>query len=81
MRVPVPSDLATIDPAFETRSRVLSGYAGALFVSPELRHYEIAGALPAVVTADPVPEPVRKAAGWTLDDSRAPGAYPGRVRR
>jgi hypothetical protein len=81
VRVPVPSDLATIDPAFETRSRVLSGYAGALFVSPELRHYEIAGALPAVVTADPVPEPVRKAAGWTLDDSRAPGAYPGRVRR
>lgn len=71
-----PADLTTLQAGFETRSRVVNGYAGALFMSPELRHFELASPLPATVTEDPLPDEVRKAAGWLPDASRLPGAYP-----
>jgi len=73
-----PADLTAIQAAFETRSRLVNGYAGALFSSPELRRLELAGPLPAVVTDDLVPPEVLKAAGWRPDAARVPGAYPRR---
>ena len=76
VQLAAPADLTKRYPGFETRSRALNGYAGALFVSPELHNYDVAGALPATVTEDPVPEAVRKAAGWQPDAARLPGAYP-----
>jgi hypothetical protein len=70
-----PADLATLHPAFEAQSRAFNGYAGALFVSPELRNYDVAVPLPAG-RADLVPEAVRKAAGWPATGALLPGAYP-----
>jgi len=75
VQLAAPADLTKLYAGFETRGRALNGYAGALFVSPELRNYDVAGALPATVTEDPVPEAVRKAAGWQADATRLPGAY------
>ena len=75
-----PADLTKLYPAFETRSRALNGYSGALFVSPELRNYDVAGALPVTATEDPVPDAVRRAAGWQPDAARSPGAYPRKPR-
>jgi len=60
VQLAAPADLTKLYAGFETRGRALNGYAGALFVSPELRNYDVAGALPATVTEDPVPEAVRK---------------------
>lgn len=73
-----PTELAALHVGFESRSRFVNGYAGALFRSPELRHYELASPLTATVTEDPVPDEVRKAAGWQPDSRRLPGAYPAR---
>ena len=70
-----PADLAALQPAFEAHSRAFNGYAGALFVSPELRNYDVAVPLPAG-GADLVPEAVRKAAGWPATGALLPGAYP-----
>ena len=75
-----PADLTTRHAGFEARSRALNGYAGALFKSPELRRYELVSPLPATFTEDPVPDEVRKAAGWQPDALRLPGAYPLRPR-
>jgi hypothetical protein len=80
VQLATPADLARLYPGFEARSRAINGYAGAFFVSPELRNYDVAGALPATVTEDPVPEAVRKAAGWQADAARLPGAYPRKPR-
>jgi len=74
-----PADLAALQPGFEAGSRVMNGYAGALFRSPELRNYDLAVSLPMTGGADPVPDAVRKAAGWPPDASRLPGAYPVRL--
>jgi parallel beta-helix repeat protein len=70
-----PADLTALHATFETHSRAVSGYAGALFRSPELRRYELAAPLPATVTVDPVPDAVRKLLGWLPDATRLPGAY------
>jgi hypothetical protein len=70
-----PADLAALHPAFEAHSRAFIGYAGALFVSPELRNYDVAVPLSAG-GADLVPEAVRKAAGWPATGALLPGAYP-----
>jgi hypothetical protein len=75
-----PAELTTLQPGFETHSRLIAGLGGALFVSRELRHYDIAAPMAPVVTVDPVPEAVRKAAGWALDNARLPGAYPGKAK-
>jgi hypothetical protein len=80
VQLAAPADLSKLYTGFETRSRALNGYTGALFVSPELHNYDVAGALPATVTEDPVPEAVRKAAGWQTDAARLPGAYPRKPR-
>ena len=75
-----PADLTAMHPEFEVRSHALHGYAGALFRSPELRRYDLAAPLPATVTEDPVPDTIRKVAGWQPDARRLPGAYPLRVQ-
>jgi hypothetical protein len=75
-----PADLTKLYSDFEAHSRAINGYSGAFFVSPELRNYDVAVTLPATVTGDPVPEAVRKAAGWQPDAARLPGAYPRRPR-
>ena len=75
-----PADLTKLYPDFEAHSRAINGYSGAFFVSPELRNYDVAVTLPATLTGDPVPEAVRKAAGWQPDAARLPGAYPRRPR-
>ncbi|MBP1604611.1 MAG: hypothetical protein H6Q09_1783 [Acidobacteria bacterium] len=75
-----PAALTAIHPAFEAAGRALDGYFGALFKSAELRNYELAVPLAPAAAADPVPIEIQKAAGWTSDAKRAPGAYPaGRV--
>ena len=79
-QLPTPAELTALQPGFEAHGRAVNGYAGALFVSPELRNYDVAGALPGTVTEDPVPEAARKAAGWQPDAARLPGAYPRRPR-
>jgi len=71
-----PEDLTALYPEFETRSRVVNGYAGALFRSQEMRHFELAAPLPPLVAADPVPDTVRKLLGWQPDPARLPGAFP-----
>ena len=71
-----PADLTALYPEFETRSRVVNGYAGALFRSQELRHFDLAAPLPPLVAADPVPDALRKLLGWQPDPARLPGAYP-----
>jgi hypothetical protein len=71
-----PADVTALYATFETHSRYVNNYAGALFRSPELRNLEPAGPLPATMTADPVPDAIRKLAGWLPDAARLPGAYP-----
>jgi hypothetical protein len=73
-----PADLTGLYPTFEAHSRAVSGFAGALFKSQELRRYELATPLPATVTVEPVPDAVRKLLGWPPDATRLPGAYPRR---
>ena len=75
-----PAALTAIHPAFEAAGRAMDGYFGALFKSGELRNYELAVSLAPAAAADPVPIEIQKAAGWTADAKRAPGAYPaGRI--
>jgi hypothetical protein len=72
-----PADVTKLDGRFEGQSRVVDGYAGALFKSPELNNYELVSPLPVTVTADPVPAAILKIVGWTPEPGRQPGAYPG----
>jgi parallel beta-helix repeat protein len=69
-------DLQTRQPGFEARGRYLSDYVGALFRSPELRHYELAGPLPGLPPAEPLPVEIRRLLGWKDGEPRGPGAYP-----
>ncbi|HSP91584.1 MAG TPA: hypothetical protein VLN08_11780, partial [Vicinamibacterales bacterium] len=53
----------------------IEGHAGALFTSPALRNFPIAVPPAPSAGGDPVPADILKAAGWTPDAKRAPGAY------
>jgi parallel beta-helix repeat protein len=75
VQLAAPAELSTLPGGFETHSRSVDGYFGALFKSPELRNYELASPLPKTGTEDPVPDEVRKIAGWKPDVARLPGAY------
>jgi len=79
-QVAAPSDISARHPGFEARSRVVNGFAGALFASPELRNLDLVSPLTVAVAEDPVPDPVRKAVGWASNPARTPGAYPLRPR-
>ena len=74
------SELASLDDlkkaGFEAHGTALTGYAGAVFKSPELSRYELARPLPGVSAAVPLPAPVRQMLGWGEGETLAPGAYP-----
>lgn len=74
VRLASPAALAALHAGFEAHSRAFDGYSGAFFVSPELRRYDVAVALPRE-GAGPLPEAVRKATGWPAGAVRGPGAY------
>jgi parallel beta-helix repeat protein len=71
-----PGALNTLQAGFEAHSRALDAYSGALFKSPELHNYELVVPFPGASAGDPVPDNVRKIAGWKPDVARLPGAYP-----
>jgi hypothetical protein len=57
----------------ESRSREFTGYAGAVFKSPDLRNLELAQPLPGVKPVT-VPEEALRVLGWK-DPTHVPGAY------
>jgi len=69
-------DLRKLQPAFEARGRTFAGWAGALFRSPELANYELAGPLPGSPPTDGLPPEVAKLLGWPAAQARTPGAFP-----
>jgi parallel beta-helix repeat protein len=71
-----PAALNKIQASWEAHSRVLDGYAGAFFKSPELDNLELMAPIPATMPGDPVPDEVRRIAGLKPDSARLPGAYP-----
>jgi len=76
-----PAALNKIQASLEAHSRVLDGYAGALFKSPELDNLELVVPVPATMPRDPVPDEIRKIAGLKPDSARVPGAYPAPPQR
>jgi hypothetical protein len=75
-----PEALRALQPSFEKSSRLVSGWAGALFKSPELANYEPLADAVGTVPGDAVPAAILKILGWAAAASRAPGAYPVGVR-
>jgi hypothetical protein len=69
-------ELRKLQPGLEARGRAFAGWAGALFRSPELANYELAGPLPGFQPADDLPAEVRKLLGWREGQPRTSGAYP-----
>jgi hypothetical protein len=69
-------ELRKLQPGLEARGRAFAGWAGALFRSPELANYELAGPLPGFQPADDLPAEVRKLLGWREGQPRTAGAYP-----
>jgi parallel beta-helix repeat protein len=70
-------ELRKLYPAFESRSRYLTDWFGALFRSPELRNFELVRAVSE--PGEPLPAEIRELLGWSEAASRWPGAFP--VRR
>jgi hypothetical protein len=68
-------ELRKLAPGTEARGVALDGYAGAVFRSPELRRYELAGPLPGVAPLDLLPPDVRRLLGWPDKKPLAPGAF------
>lgn len=79
--LPTPAALSAQHPTLEAGSRLVDGFAGALFRSSELANYDVVVALPSTGTGDPVPEAVRKLTGLAADPARQPGAYPAKTMR
>jgi hypothetical protein len=71
-------ELRKLQPAFEARGRSFTGWAGALFRSPELRRFELAGPLPGVPALEVMPAEVRRLLGWPEKGPLTPGAFPAR---
>jgi hypothetical protein len=69
-------ELQKLQPGFEARGRYLSDYVGALFRSPELRHYELFQPLPGLPPAEPLPAEIRRLLGWGEREALTPGAFP-----
>ena len=67
--------LQNVAPAFERNGRAFSGYAAALFRSPELRNYELDQLPPGTQPVASVPPDVLRLLGWK-DGRNAPGAFP-----
>ena len=71
-------ELRKLQPGFEERGRSFTGWAGALFRSPELRRLELAGPLPGVPALEVMPAEVRRLLGWPEKGPLTPGAFPAR---
>ena len=71
-------ELRQLQPGFEASGRSFSGYAGALFRSPELRRLELAGPLPGVPALEGLPADVRRLLGRPEKGPLTPGAFPAR---
>ena len=67
--------LRELHPEFEAHSRYIDNYYGTVFKSPELGRFELNRALPEL-TADSLPDEMRKLLDWSKADARTPGAYP-----
>ena len=72
-------ELRKLQPGLEARGRAFTGYAGALFRSPELPNYELARLLPMACSPhDDLPADVARLLGWPAGELRTPGAHPVR---
>ena len=67
--------LRQLHPEFEAHSRYINNYYGSVFISPELGNFELTRQLPEL-TADSLPEDVRKLLDWSKSDARTVGAFP-----
>jgi hypothetical protein len=67
--------LQNVASAFERNGRAFSGYAGALFRSPELRNYDLSQLPPGTQPVTSMPPDVLRVLGWK-DGPHAPGAFP-----
>jgi hypothetical protein len=71
-------ELRKLQPGLEVRGRAFTGWAGALFRSPELSNYELAKLPEGLQPTDDVPPEVARLLGWAAGEQRAPGAFPVR---
>jgi hypothetical protein len=71
-------ELRKLQPGAEERGRSFTGWAGALFRSPELRRLELAGPLPGVPALEGMPAEARRLLGWPEKGPLTPGAFPAR---
>jgi len=69
-------ELRKLQPGLEARGRAFAGWAGALFLSPELSNYELAQPLPGLQPTDDLPAEVARLLGWRAGEPRTPGAFP-----
>ncbi len=60
-------------PSFETAGRQIDRTPRSVFKGPDLGHYELLEAFPAV---EPLPDDVLKLLGWTKEHAATAGAYP-----
>jgi parallel beta-helix repeat protein len=68
--------LRKLHPEFETHSQYINNCFGTVFKSVELRNYELSRDF---ALADPgqLPAEILQLLGWTENQARVPGAYPG----
>jgi hypothetical protein len=71
-------ELRKLDATLETRGRVVTEPASAVFRSPELRRLELARPLPGAPGVDLLPPEVRRLLGWPANGPLTPGAFPAR---
>lgn len=70
-------DVQKVSGGFEQHGRSFSGYAGAIFRSPELHNYELTQLPPGVEPVADVPTGILHMLGWKVGP-HAPGAFPFR---
>lgn len=71
-------ELRKLAAGVEANGREWSGFAGALFRSPELRRFELARPLPGLPAVSGPPAELRRLLGWPEKDALTPGAFPAR---
>lgn len=73
----VLAELTKLQPSFEERGRALPDYAGPLFISPELKRFEVLPAWARQIHAVALPDEARQVLGAEIERA-LPGAYPKR---
>ncbi|HUM06965.1 MAG TPA: right-handed parallel beta-helix repeat-containing protein [Terriglobales bacterium] len=64
--------------SFEAGSREIDRAPRSTFKGPDVGHYELLQPLPEAPGSQPLPADVRKLLGWSEEEARTAGAYPGR---